>query len=135
MASTHLLVSFNKSYRIILYSILRRCVIGETMIYTTTETVPGREIEAVLGIVNGNVVQSKHVGRDIMAGLKGIVGGELKGYTEMLVEARNIAVERLIENAEKLNADAIVGIRFTTSSITDGASEILVFGTAVKLRS
>ncbi|MDK2594021.1 heavy metal-binding domain-containing protein [Pseudoalteromonas obscura] len=105
------------------------------MIYTTTETVPGREIEAVLGIVNGNVVQSKHVGRDIMAGLKGIVGGELKGYTEMLVEARNIAVERLIENAEKLNADAIVGIRFTTSAITDGASEILVFGTAVKLRT
>ncbi|MBQ4835727.1 heavy metal-binding domain-containing protein [Pseudoalteromonas luteoviolacea] len=105
------------------------------MIYTTTETVPGREIEAVLGIVNGNVVQSKHVGRDIMAGLKGIVGGELKGYTEMLVEARNIAVERLIENAEKLNADAIVGIRFTTSAITEGASEILVFGTAVKLRT
>ena len=105
------------------------------MIYTTTETVPGKEIEAVLGIVNGNVVQSKHVGRDIMAGLKGIVGGELKGYTEMLMEARNIAVQRLIEDAEKLNVDAIVGIRFTTSSVTDGASEILVFGTAVKLRT
>ncbi|EEX92301.1 hypothetical protein VIOR3934_02018 [Vibrio orientalis CIP 102891 = ATCC 33934] len=105
------------------------------MIYTTTETVPGKEIESVLGIVNGNVVQSKHVGRDIMAGLKGIVGGELKGYTEMLMEARNIAVQRLIEDAEKLNADAIVGIRFTTSSVTDGASEILVFGTAVKLRT
>lgn len=104
------------------------------MIYTTTETVPGKEIEAVLGIVNGNMVQSKHVGRDIMAGLKGIVGGELKGYTEMLMEARNIAVERLIEDAQKLNADAIVGIRFTTSSVTDGASEILVFGTAVKLQ-
>lgn len=104
------------------------------MIYTTTETVPGKEIEAILGIVNGNVVQSKHVGRDIMAGLKGIVGGELKGYTEMLMEARNIAVERLIEDAQKLNADAIVGIRFTTSSVTDGASEILVFGTAVKLQ-
>lgn len=105
------------------------------MIYTTTETVPGKEIESVLGIVNGNVVQSKHVGRDIMAGLKGIVGGELKGYTEMLMEARNIAVQRLVEDAEKLNADAIVGIRFTTSSVTDGASEILVFGTAVKLRT
>ncbi|ELA3117969.1 heavy metal-binding domain-containing protein [Vibrio vulnificus] len=105
------------------------------MIYTTTETIPGKEIESVLGIVNGNVVQSKHVGRDIMAGLKGIVGGELKGYTEMLMEARNIAVERLIKDAEKLNADAIVGIRFTTSSVTDGASEILVFGTAVKLRT
>ncbi|EHU4850659.1 heavy metal-binding domain-containing protein [Vibrio vulnificus] len=105
------------------------------MIYTTTETIPGKEIEAVLDIVNGNVVQSKHIGRDIMAGLKGIVGGELKGYTEMLMEARNIAVERLIEDAVKLNADAIVGIRFTTSSVTDGASEILVFGTAVKLRT
>lgn len=105
------------------------------MIYTTTETVPGKEIEAILGIVNGNVVQSKHLGRDIMAGLKGLVGGELKGYTEMLTEARNIAVERLIEDAEKLNADAIVGIRFTTSSVIDGASEILVFGTAVKLRA
>ncbi|MGL1044877.1 heavy metal-binding domain-containing protein [Vibrio vulnificus] len=105
------------------------------MIYTTTETIPGKEIEVVLGIVNGNVVQSKHIGRDIMAGLKGIVGGELKGYTEMLMEARNIAVERLIEDAVKLNADAIVGIRFTTSSVTDGASEILVFGTAVKLRT
>ncbi len=105
------------------------------MIYTTTETIPGKEIEAVLGIVNGNVVQSKHIGRDIMAGLKGIVGGELKGYTEMLMEARNIAVERLIEDAVKLNADAIVGIRFTTSSVTDGASEILVFGMAVKLRT
>ncbi|GAA71695.1 UPF0145 protein VIBHAR_02090 [Pseudoalteromonas sp. BSi20439] len=70
-----------------------------------------------------------------MAGLKGIVGGELKGYTEMLMEARNVAVERLIEDAKKLNADAIVGIRFTTSSVTDGASEILVFGTAVKLRT
>ena len=105
------------------------------MIYTTTETVPGKEIEAVLGIVNGNMVQSKHVGRDIMAGLKGIVGGELKGYTEMLMEARNVALKRLIEDAEKLNADAIVGIRFTTSSVTDGASEILVFGTAVKLRT
>lgn len=105
------------------------------MIYTTTETVPGQEIEAVLGIVNGSVVQSKHVGRDIMAGLKGIVGGEIKGYTEMLMEARNIAIGRLIEDAEKLNADAIVGIRFTTSSVTDNASEILVFGTAVKLRA
>ncbi|AMG02393.1 heavy metal-binding domain-containing protein [Vibrio mimicus] len=105
------------------------------MIYTTTETIPGKEIEAALGIVNGNVVQSKHIGRDIIAGLKGIVGGELKGYTEMLMEARNIAVERLIEDAVKLNADAIVGIRFTTSSVTDGASEILVFGTAVKLRT
>ncbi|KJG19097.1 heavy metal-binding domain-containing protein [Photobacterium angustum] len=105
------------------------------MIYTTTETVPGREIEAILGVVNGNVVQSKHVGRDLMAGLKSIVGGELKGYTEMLTEARAIATERLVSEAENLGADAIVGVRFTTSAVTDGASEIMAFGTAVKLRT
>ncbi|MGF1829987.1 heavy metal-binding domain-containing protein [Photobacterium angustum] len=105
------------------------------MIYTTTETVPGREIEAKLGVVNGNVVQSKHVGRDLMAGLKSIVGGELKGYTEMLTEARAIATERLVSEAENLGADAIVGVRFTTSAVTDGASEIMAFGTAVKLRA
>ncbi|KJG34277.1 hypothetical protein C0W92_17880 [Photobacterium angustum] len=105
------------------------------MIYTTTETVPGREIEAILGVVNGNVVQSKHVGRDLMAGLKSIVGGELKGYTEMLTEARTIATDRLVVEAERLGADAIVGVRFTTSAVTDGASEIMAFGTAVKLRA
>ncbi|KJF95073.1 hypothetical protein UB33_02085 [Photobacterium angustum] len=105
------------------------------MIYTTTETVPGREIETILGVVNGNVVQSKHVGRDLMAGLKSIVGGELKGYTEMLTEARAIATERLVSEAKNLGADAIVGVRFTTSAVTDGASEIMAFGTAVKLRT
>lgn len=105
------------------------------MIFTTTETVPNREVEAVLGVVNGNVVQSKNVGRDLMAGLKSIVGGELKGYTEMLTEARTIATERLVAEAEKLGADAIVGVRFTTSAVTDGASEIMAFGTAVKLRT
>ena len=105
------------------------------MQFTTTETLPGAEIEAVLGVVVGNVVQSKHVGRDIMANLKGIVGGELKGYTEMLTEARNKSIERLVEEADKLGADAIVGVRFTTSSITPGASEVMAFGTAVKLRA
>ncbi|MDP2570553.1 hypothetical protein CW749_22840 [Vibrio sp. vnigr-6D03] len=104
------------------------------MIFTTTETIPGKEIESVVGVVTGNVVQSKHIGRDIMAGLKGIVGGELKGYTEMLSESRDTAIERLVQQARELNADAIVGIRFTTSSIMDGSSEILVFGTAVKIK-
>ncbi|WP_305829434.1 heavy metal-binding domain-containing protein [Photobacterium leiognathi] len=104
------------------------------MIYTTTETIPGREIKSVLGVVTGSVVQSKHVGRDIMAGLKSIVGGELKGYTEMLMEARSVATERLIAEADKLGADAIVGVRYTTSSVTDAASEIMAFGTAVKLK-
>ncbi|CCN37291.1 conserved hypothetical protein [Vibrio nigripulchritudo SO65] len=104
------------------------------MIFTTTETIPGKEIQEVVGVVTGNVVQSKHIGRDIMAGLKGIVGGELKGYTEMLSESRDMAIERLVQQARDLNADAIVGIRFTTSSIMDGSSEILVFGTAVKIK-
>ncbi len=104
------------------------------MIFTTTETIPGKEIESVVGVVTGNVVQSKHIGRDIMAGLKGLVGGELKGYTEMLSESRDTAIERLVQQARDLDADAIVGIRFTTSSIMDGSSEILVFGTAVKIK-
>lgn len=103
------------------------------MIYTTTETVPGKEITAILGVVTGNVVQAKHIGRDIMAGLKSMVGGEIRGYTEMLTEARNTAVERLVANAHEKGADAVVGIRFTTSAIMDGSSEIMVFGTAVKL--
>ena len=104
------------------------------MIYSTTETIPGREIRESVGVVTGNVVQAKHIGRDIMAGLKSIVGGEIRGYTEMLNEARDIAIGRIVENAKQKNADAVVGIRFTTSSIMDGSSEILVFGTAVKLR-
>lgn len=104
------------------------------MIFTTTETIPGKKIESVVGVVTGNVVQSKHIGSDIMAGLKGIVGGELKGYTEMLSESCDTAIERLVQQARELNADAIVGIRFTTSSIMDGSSEILVFGTAVKIK-
>ncbi|MEH6734922.1 MAG: heavy metal-binding domain-containing protein [Shewanella sp.] len=103
------------------------------MIYTTTETIPGRDIIEIVGVVTGNVVQSKHIGRDIMAGLKSIVGGEIRGYTEMLSDARDVAVERLVANAAQKGADAIVGIRFTTSAIMDGSSEIMAFGTAVKL--
>ena len=103
------------------------------MIYTTTETIPGRDIIEIVGIVTGNVVQSKHIGRDIMAGLKSIVGGEIRGYTEMLSDARDVAIERLVASAAEKDADAIVGIRFTTSAIMDGSSEIMAFGTAVKL--
>ncbi|WP_140151807.1 heavy metal-binding domain-containing protein, partial [Vibrio parahaemolyticus] len=93
----------------------------------------GKEIAEVRGVVTGNVVQSKHIGRDLMAGLKSIVGGEIRGYTEMMTEARDIAIQRMVEQANQKGADAIVGIRFTTSSIVDGSSEILAFGTAVKL--
>lgn len=105
------------------------------MIYSTTETIPGREIAEIVGVVTGNVVQAKHIGKDIMAGLKSIVGGEIHGYTEMLTEARDIAIQRLVQNAHDQGADAVVGIRFTTSTIMDGSSEIMVFGTAVKLKS
>ncbi|MEC6823952.1 hypothetical protein C9I86_03600 [Photobacterium sp. NCIMB 13483] len=104
------------------------------MIFSTTETVPGHEITAILGVVTGNVVQSKHIGRDIMAGLKTIIGGELKGYTEMFNEARSQAMTRLEEDAAALGADAVVGIRFTTSAIMDGSCELLAFGTAVTLQ-
>jgi len=105
------------------------------MIYSTTETIPGKEIDEIVGVVTGNVVQSKHIGRDIMAGLKSIVGGEIHGYTEMLTDARNVAIQRLVENAHGIEADAVVGIRFTTSSIMDASSEIMVFGTAVRFKA
>ena len=105
------------------------------MIYSTTETIPGKEIEEIVGIVTGNVVQAQHIGRDIMAGLKTIVGVEIRGYTEMLTEARDIAMQRLVADASNKGADAVVGIRFTTSAIMDGSCEIMVFGTAVKLQA
>ena len=105
------------------------------MIITTTETVPNKEVTEVLGVVTGNIVQSKHIGRDVMAGLKTIVGGEIRGYTEMLTESRNIAIERIIAAAEEKGADAVIGMRFTTSSVMERSAEIMVFGTAVKLKA
>ena len=104
------------------------------MLLVTTDTVGGKTITETLGVVKGQVVQSKHVGRDLMAGLKTIVGGEIKGYTEMMDEARAIATDRMIEEAKKLGADAIVGVRFGSSSVMEGASEMLAYGTAVKLK-
>ncbi len=104
------------------------------MIFSTTPDVPGKEISENLGVVAGNIVQSKHVGRDLMAGLKSIVGGEIAGYTEMLADARDKAIERMVEEAEKRDADAVVNIRFTTSAIMTNASEMLAYGTAVKLK-
>ncbi len=104
------------------------------MIVTTTEHIPGREYE-IIGIVRGSTVRAKHIGRDILAGLKNIVGGEIQEYTEMLEEARKEALNRMINNAKKLGADAIVNVRFATSYTTQGAAEILAYGTAVKLKS
>ncbi len=105
-----------------------------SMIIVTTETVPGREIEAVFGVVKGNVIQAKHLGKDIAAGFRQIVGGEIKEYTEMMSEAREIAIQRMVEKAEEKGADAIVAFRFVTSMVMTGAAEILAYGTAVKLR-
>lgn len=102
-------------------------------ILSNLETVPGREIVAWKGLVQGNTVRAKHVGRDIMAGLKNIVGGELRGYTELLEDARSQAMERMVDQARSLGANAVVNVRFSTSSVSQGASELYVYGTAVVL--
>lgn len=101
---------------------------------STTDFITGKEIEEVLGIAKGTVVQSKNIGRDLLAGLKTIVGGEIAGYTDMLKQARNIATERMIEDAKKMNADAIVSVRYGSSSVMDGSAEIIAYGTAVKFK-
>ena len=103
------------------------------MILTTSNNIAGRQIKETLGLVRGNTIRAKHIGKDILAGLRNIVGGEIKEYTEALNEAREEAMKRMIKQAEELGADAIVGIRFTTSQIMSGAAELLVYGTAVKL--
>ena len=104
------------------------------MIVTNTEFVPGREISQILGMVRGNTVQAKHVGKDIVAGFRNFVGGEIKEYTEMLSESREIALKRMEQKAEKLGADAVINVRFMTSAIMASAAEILAYGTAVKLK-
>ncbi len=101
------------------------------MIVVNTETIPGYEIVAVKGLVQGNTIRAKHLGRDITASLKNLVGGELTQYTELLTESRRQAVERMIQQAQELGADAIVNVRFTTSSIAAGAAELYAYGTAV----
>ena len=103
------------------------------MILSTAEFVAGHDTVEVLGIVRGSTVRARHLGRDITAGLKNLVGGEVKSYTELMVDAREQAIERMIVDAEGLGADAVVCVRFTTSAVMSGASEILAFGTAVRL--
>jgi uncharacterized protein YbjQ (UPF0145 family) len=102
------------------------------MIITTTESIPGYRYE-ILGVVFGNTVRSKHIGKDIMAGLKTIVGGELQEYTEMMTDARVEAMNRMINDAQKLGAEAIINVRFTTTQTMAGAAELLAYGTAVRL--
>lgn len=101
------------------------------MILVNTETVPGKEIQSVFGVVSGSTIRAKHIGRDMMAGLKNVFGGELKGYTELLEDSRKEATNRMIAQATRLGANAIVNVRFATSSIAAGAAEIYVYGTAV----
>ena len=101
------------------------------MITSTLEYVPGRTIKTHLGIVQGSTVRAKHLGRDIAASLKNIVGGELKGYSELLSEAREEAFQRMLQQAEAKGANAVLNVRFTTSSVAQGASEILAYGSAV----
>lgn len=101
------------------------------MLIVTTENIPGYQIVETQGYVIGSTVQTKHIGRDITAGLKGIVGGEIKGYNEMMVEARKVAVERMVKEAESIGANAIVGLRMSTSTVMNTAAEIIAYGTAV----
>lgn len=103
------------------------------MLVSNLEIVPGKRVVKHLGLVQGSTVRAKHVGKDILAGLKNIVGGELKGYTELLQEAREEATQRMTEQAKAVGANAVLNVRFSTSSITQGAAELLAYGTAVVL--
>ena len=104
------------------------------MILSTIETVPKREVIEILGIARGSTVRARNVGRDIFAGIKNIVGGEISEYTKLQAQSREQAMQRMIEDAKSLNADAIVNIRFTTTMVMQGAAELLAYGTAVKLK-
>jgi uncharacterized protein YbjQ (UPF0145 family) len=101
------------------------------VIVVTTDQIEGKRVVKTLGLVRGNTIRTKHVGKDIMAGFKKVVGGEIRGYTEMMTEAREQALQRMTDEAEKMGANAIISTRFTTSAVTTEASEVLVYGTAV----
>jgi len=104
------------------------------MIVTTTDYIPGYEIEEIIGVVMGNTVRAKHIGKDILAGLKNIIGGEIEEYTEMLKDARVEAMNRMINEAKKIGANAVINVRFATSQTMAGAAELLAYGTAVKIK-
>lgn len=104
------------------------------MIITTTERIPGKEVTEILGIARGSTVRARNVGRDILSGLKNIVGGEIRAYTDLQAHAREEAMERMIEDAEDMGADAIVNVRLSSSQVMSAASEILAYGTAVRIK-
>ena len=103
------------------------------MIVVTTEFVAGKKITETLGIVRGNTIRARHIGKDILAGLKNIIGGEIEEYTKMIAESREQSLDRMVAEAESLGADAVVGVRFMTASMMQNAAELLAYGTAVKL--
>ena len=105
------------------------------MILVNTDHVPGHRVVEALGVVRGSTIRAKHIGKDLMAVMRSLVGGEVKEYTEMLIEARNESLNRMAEQAERLGADAVVNIRFVTSQVISGAAELLAYGTAVTLES
>ena len=104
------------------------------MLITTTASIPGKQVEQILGIARGSTVRAKNIGRDIFAGLKNLVGGEISEYTKLQAESREQAIQRMIQDATKLNADAVINVRLTTAMIMQGTAEILAYGTAVKLK-
>jgi uncharacterized protein YbjQ (UPF0145 family) len=104
------------------------------MIVVTTETVEGKQIVKTLGLARGNTIRARHIGHDVMAGLRNIVGGEITDYTKMLAESREQAIQRMVQEAESMGANAVVGVRFATSMVMSGASELLAYGTAVELK-
>lgn len=101
------------------------------MIVVTTDSIPGKRVVRTLGLVKGNTIRARHVGKDILAGLKGLVGGEISEYTKMVAESREQSLDRVIEEAESLGANAVLGLKFTTASMMQGAAELLAYGTAV----
>jgi len=103
------------------------------LILTNIESIPGKKIVEHFGLVSGSTIRAKHIGRDVMASLKNLVGGELKGYTELLTDSRRQAVDRMTDQARQLGANAIVNIRFSTSSVAQGAAELYAYGTAVRV--
>jgi len=103
------------------------------MIIASADEIAGKRIVETLGLVRGNTIRARHIGKDILAGLRNIAGGEIQEYTKMMAESREQSLDRMVEEAEKLGADAIVSVRFTTTSMMQGAAELLVYGTAVKL--
>ena len=103
------------------------------MVLTNVENVPGKKIVEHFGLVQGSTIRAKHVGRDIMASLKNLVGGELKGYTQLMAESRKEATERMVKQAEQVGANAVVNIRYATSSVAQGAAELFAYGTAVRV--